>query len=87
MINRVAPRATRRARMPESAAFQHLVDGSRMPWPVSQALRSLRHQRAVAAERDGWVIRYRLVDPVVADLLTRVRPEPRFHHGPAAHVH
>ncbi|MEX5632779.1 MULTISPECIES: ArsR/SmtB family transcription factor [Parafrankia] len=53
---------------------------------VSQALRLLRHQQAVVAERDGRVIRYRLVDPVVGDLLTRVRPEPVLHHGPAAHA-
>ncbi|KPM55421.1 MarR family transcriptional regulator [Frankia sp. R43] len=54
---------------------------------VSQALRLLRHQQAVVAERDGRVIRYRLADPVVGELLTRVRPAPQLHHGSAADVH
>ena len=36
---------------------------------VSQALRVLRHQGWVAADRDGRVVRYRLVDSTVHDLL------------------
>ncbi|ORT53514.1 metalloregulator ArsR/SmtB family transcription factor [Frankia sp. KB5] len=54
---------------------------------VSQALRVLRHQQAVVAERDGRVIRYRLADPVVGELLARVRPEPRLQHHSVAHAH
>ncbi|MEX5712289.1 metalloregulator ArsR/SmtB family transcription factor [Parafrankia sp. FMc6] len=54
---------------------------------VSQSLRLLRHQQAVTAERDGRVIRYRLTDPVVGELLTRIRPAPQLHHGSAAHAH
>ncbi|CAI7978773.1 Transcriptional regulator, MarR family [Frankia sp. Hr75.2] len=47
---------------------------------VSQALRVLRQQNAVLAERDGRIIRYSLADPAVADLLGRVRPDPQLHH-------
>jgi ArsR family transcriptional regulator, lead/cadmium/zinc/bismuth-responsive transcriptional repressor len=41
---------------------------------VSQTLRHLRANRVVAAERDGRVMRYRVVDPEVADLLAGSRP-------------
>jgi ArsR family transcriptional regulator, lead/cadmium/zinc/bismuth-responsive transcriptional repressor len=37
---------------------------------VSQTLRYLRASEAVAAERDGRVIRYRLASPQIAALLT-----------------
>ncbi|MER7839110.1 metalloregulator ArsR/SmtB family transcription factor [Streptomyces sp. NPDC096040] len=36
---------------------------------VSQALRLLRAAGAVAGEKEGRVVRYRVVDPLVADLL------------------
>ncbi|MFG2307853.1 ArsR/SmtB family transcription factor [Streptomyces sp. NPDC048566] len=36
---------------------------------VSQALRLLRTAGAVAGEKEGRVVRYAIVDPVVADLL------------------
>jgi ArsR family transcriptional regulator, lead/cadmium/zinc/bismuth-responsive transcriptional repressor len=36
---------------------------------VSQTLRHLRASQTVVAERDGKVMRYRLVDPVVAELV------------------
>jgi DNA-binding transcriptional ArsR family regulator len=36
---------------------------------VSQTLRFLRANQTVSAERDGRVIRYRLADPVIAELL------------------
>ena len=38
---------------------------------VSQALRYLRATEVVTTERDGRVIRYRLTDSPVADLLTQ----------------
>nr|MDT0665070.1 metalloregulator ArsR/SmtB family transcription factor [Micromonospora sp. DSM 115978] len=47
---------------------------------VSQALRVLRHQNAVAASRDGRVIRYTLADPTLVALLAEVRPTPDLHH-------
>ncbi|MGW1025701.1 ArsR/SmtB family transcription factor [Streptomyces sp. NPDC002577] len=37
---------------------------------VSQALRLLRAAGIVAGEKEGRVVRYRVVDPVTADLLT-----------------
>ncbi|GAA2070590.1 ArsR/SmtB family transcription factor [Actinomadura alba] len=43
---------------------------------VSQALRVLRTAGAVEAHRDGRVIRYRLSDPQVHDLLHRLSPCP-----------
>ncbi|MER5182299.1 metalloregulator ArsR/SmtB family transcription factor [Streptomyces sp. NPDC002896] len=36
---------------------------------VSQALRLLRAAGIVAGEKEGRVVRYRVVDPVIADLL------------------
>ena len=39
---------------------------------TSQALRLLRAQNLVSAHRDGRVVRYRLADPVVVDLLDRI---------------
>jgi DNA-binding transcriptional ArsR family regulator len=39
---------------------------------TSQALRLLRAQNLVSAHRDGRVVRYRLADPVVTDLLDRI---------------
>jgi DNA-binding transcriptional ArsR family regulator len=36
---------------------------------VSQTLRHLRANQTVVAERDGRVMRYRLADPAIADLL------------------
>jgi DNA-binding transcriptional ArsR family regulator len=45
---------------------------------TSQALRLLRAQNLVSAHRDGRVVRYRLADPVVVDLLDRI------HGGEAA---
>ncbi|WP_133915393.1 ArsR/SmtB family transcription factor [Streptomyces sp. NBC_00582] len=36
---------------------------------VSQALRLLRAAGVVAGEKDGRVVRYRIIDPVTADLL------------------
>jgi ArsR family transcriptional regulator, lead/cadmium/zinc/bismuth-responsive transcriptional repressor len=41
---------------------------------VSQTLRHLRANQAVVAERDGRVMRYRLADPAVTDLLESVLP-------------
>lgn len=41
---------------------------------VSQALRHLRAAGSVATERDGRIVRYRLADTAVADLLERVVP-------------
>ena len=41
-----------------------------------QALRLLRAQNLVSAHRDGRVVRYRLADPVVTDLLDRMREGP-----------
>ncbi len=43
---------------------------------TSQALRLLRAQNLVSAHRDGRVVRYRLADPVVTDLLDRMREGP-----------
>lgn len=39
---------------------------------TSQALRLLRAQNLVSAHRDGRVVRYRLADAVVKDLLDRI---------------
>ncbi|MFJ9134907.1 metalloregulator ArsR/SmtB family transcription factor [Streptomyces sp. NBC_01281] len=36
---------------------------------VSQALRLLRAAGVVAGEKDGRVVRYRIIDPITADLL------------------
>ncbi|MFD4600540.1 ArsR/SmtB family transcription factor [Streptomyces sp. NPDC058464] len=43
---------------------------------VSQALRLLRAAGVVAGEKEGRVVRYRLVDPVAADLLKHCAPDP-----------
>ncbi|MFJ5234809.1 ArsR/SmtB family transcription factor [Kitasatospora sp. NPDC088391] len=45
-----------------------VATGMRDP-AVSQALRLLRAAGLVAGERDGRVVRYRLVDPAVAEVL------------------
>jgi DNA-binding transcriptional ArsR family regulator len=42
---------------------------------VSQALRLLRVAGVVAARKDGRVMRYRLIDDIVADLLEKL-PRP-----------
>lgn len=47
---------------------------------VSQALRLLRAHGLVTAHRDGRVVRYRLADATVHELIHRVRPHPA---GPA----
>jgi DNA-binding transcriptional ArsR family regulator len=58
---------------------------------VSQALRLLRANGTVVAERDGRVVRYALADPAIGDLLERVTStaswSARFHaaHSHAAH--
>jgi ArsR family transcriptional regulator, lead/cadmium/zinc/bismuth-responsive transcriptional repressor len=39
---------------------------------VSQTLRLLRASQTVATERDGRVIRYRLIDPLIHELLDRM---------------
>lgn len=49
---------------------------------VSQALRLLRSEGVVAAHRRGRVVRYTLEDPLLEELLTRVRPD-----RPSAHDH
>lgn len=36
---------------------------------VSQTLRLLRTAGVVAGEKDGRVVRYRIIDPITADLL------------------
>ncbi len=41
---------------------------------VSQSLRFMRASRAVETERDGRVIRYRLCDQIIADLVATCRP-------------
>ena len=46
------------------AAATGIADGT-----VSQTLRHLRSHETVVAERDGKVMRYRLADPTVAELL------------------
>jgi DNA-binding transcriptional ArsR family regulator len=46
---------------------------------TSQALRLLRAQNLVSAHRDGRVVRYRLADPVVVDLLDRIHDS--IEHG------
>ena len=43
---------------------------------VSQALRLLRTAGVVEARKDGRVVRYRLSDPRVHDLLHRLSPHP-----------
>lgn len=43
---------------------------------VSQALRLLRAHGLVDAHRDGRLVRYRLADSTVHDLIHRVRPHP-----------
>jgi len=45
-----------------------VATGMRDP-AVSQALRLLRSAGLVAGERDGRVVRYRLVDPAIAEVL------------------
>ncbi len=44
---------------------------------ASQALRFLRATGTVAAERDGRILRYSLIDDEVAELLDRVDVAPR----------
>jgi DNA-binding transcriptional ArsR family regulator len=44
---------------------------------VSQTLRHLRASQTVAAERDGRVMRYRLADASIAELLPRREPTGR----------
>lgn len=46
---------------------------------TSQALRLLRAQNLVSAHRDGRVVRYRLADPVVTDLLDRIHDRALEH--------
>ncbi|MFI2644353.1 ArsR/SmtB family transcription factor [Streptomyces sp. NPDC018610] len=41
---------------------------------VSQALRLLRAAGVVAGEKEGRVVRYRIVDPITSDLLERCKP-------------
>ncbi|SEP18518.1 DNA-binding transcriptional regulator, ArsR family [Amycolatopsis saalfeldensis] len=43
---------------------------------VSQALRLLRAHGLVTAHRDGRVVRYRLADATVHELIHHVRPHP-----------
>jgi DNA-binding transcriptional ArsR family regulator len=43
---------------------------------VSQALRLLRANGLVSADRDGRIIRYRLSEPSAADVLAQVAPGP-----------
>lgn len=43
---------------------------------VSQALRLLRAHGLVSTHREGRIVRYRLADPTVHDLIHRVRPHP-----------
>jgi len=43
---------------------------------VSQALRLLRAGGVVFAERDGRIVRYRLADEQLAELLDRIAPQP-----------
>lgn len=47
---------------------------------VSQALRYLRTSGVVTAARDGRVIRYQLVDGLVATLLAQVEPQASGQH-------
>ena len=51
---------------------------------VSQALRLLRAKSSVAAARDGRVVRYRLADDSLAELLERVSPRSATRHSAAA---
>ncbi len=51
---------------------------------TSQALRLLRAQNLVSAHRDGRVVRYRLADPVVTDLLDRIHDAASEPLGAAA---
>lgn len=52
---------------------------------VSQALRLLRSEGVVTAQRTGRVVRYTLEDAELQKLLARVRPErPSGHHHPGA---
>ncbi|MDT7802666.1 MAG: ArsR family transcriptional regulator, lead/cadmium/zinc/bismuth-responsive transcriptional [Actinomycetota bacterium] len=46
---------------------------------VSQALRLLRAHGLVTTRRDGRVVRYRLADATVHELIHRVRPHPEEH--------
>jgi ArsR family transcriptional regulator, lead/cadmium/zinc/bismuth-responsive transcriptional repressor len=49
---------------------------------VSQALRLLRTAGAVAANRDGRIVRYELVDPDIAHLIERLgRDRPQRAHA------
>ncbi len=46
---------------------------------VSQALRVMRASGLVTSQRDGRVVRYRLIDPAISTLLGRIgasRPKP-----------
>jgi DNA-binding transcriptional ArsR family regulator len=51
---------------------------------VSQALRLLRAHGLVTTRRDGRVVRYRLADATVHELIHRVRPHPEKHPGEPA---
>jgi DNA-binding transcriptional ArsR family regulator len=47
---------------------------------VSQALRLLRAHGLVTAQRSGRVVRYRLADATVHDLIHRVKPHGKLDH-------
>jgi DNA-binding transcriptional ArsR family regulator len=47
---------------------------------TSHALRLLRTEGAVVAQREGRVIRYALGDDELRELLDRVHPDPELHH-------
>ncbi|EPD67259.1 ArsR/SmtB family transcription factor [Streptomyces sp. HGB0020] len=51
-----------------------VATGMRDP-AVSQALRLLRAAGVVAGEKDGRVVRYRVIDPLAADLLKHCTAE------------
>jgi ArsR family transcriptional regulator, lead/cadmium/zinc/bismuth-responsive transcriptional repressor len=51
---------------------------------VSQILRLLRAAGTVTADKDGRVVRYRLTDPPLADLLDRLSAPPRAAESPLA---
>jgi DNA-binding transcriptional ArsR family regulator len=53
---------------------------------VSQILRLLRVSGTVRADKDGRVVRYRLTDPALADLLDRSRPTAEDPMAPAPEI-
>ena len=53
---------------------------------VSQALRLMRAHSLVSAHRDGRVVRYRLADERVHDLLHQLVPTAREHGTAALHT-